>query len=48
MVLIPITSKNTDAKEMIMQKKGIDIRHLQAYLDWLVFRKKLRYEKVER
>ena len=34
---------HTEAKEMIRNKKGISTRHLQAYLDWLVFRKRLRY-----
>ena len=33
----------TEAKEMIRHNKGISTRHLQAYLDWLVFRKRLRY-----
>ena len=33
----------TEDKEMIRHKKRISTRHLQAYLDWLVFRKRLRY-----
>lgn len=28
---------------MIRHKKGISTRHLQSYLDWLVFGKRLRY-----
>jgi len=28
---------------MIRHKKEISTRHLQVYLDWLVFRKRLRY-----
>ena len=42
-----VNELHTEAKEMIRHKKGISTRHLQAYLDWLVFRKRLRYEKVE-
>lgn len=42
-----VNELHTEAKEMIRHKKGISAPHLQAYLDWLVFRKKLRYEKVE-
>lgn len=38
-----VNELHTEAKEMIRHKKGISARYLQAYLDWLVFRKKLRY-----
>ena len=38
-----VNELHTEAKEMIRHKKGISTRHLQAYLDWLVFRKRLRY-----
>lgn len=38
-----VNELHTEAKKMIRNKKGISTRHLQAYLDWLVFRKRLRY-----
>ena len=28
---------------MIRQKHGVSTRHLQGYLDWIVFKKKLKY-----
>ena len=32
-----------DAKNLTKQKHGISTRHLQVYLDWIVFKKKLKY-----
>lgn len=34
---------HTEAKDLIRHKRGISTRHLQGYLDWLVFRKNLKY-----
>ena len=34
---------HTQIKNLIRWKHGISTRHLQGYLDWLVFRKKLKY-----
>ena len=42
-IVSSVNELHTEAKEMIRYKKGISTRHLQAYLDWLVFRKRLRY-----
>lgn len=41
--LSSLNELHIEAKEIIRHKKEIRIRHLQAYLDWLVFRKRLRY-----
>ena len=38
-----VNELNAEAKEMIRHKKGISPRYLQAYLDWLVFRKSPRF-----
>ena len=38
-----VNKLHPEAKEMIRHKKGISTRYLEAYLDWLVFRKRLRY-----
>lgn len=39
-----VNELHTEAKETIRHTKGINTRHLQAYLNWLVFRKRLRYK----
>ena len=41
--LSSLNELHIEAKEMIRHKKGINTRHLQAYLDWLEFRKRRRY-----
>ena len=42
-IVSSVNELHTETKEMIRHKKGISTRYLQAYLDWLVFRKRLRY-----
>lgn len=44
--LANINQIHQEIKELIRRKHGISIRHLQSYLDWLVFLKKLKY-KIE-
>lgn len=34
---------HAEAKNLIRQKYGVSTRHLQGYLDWIVFKKKLKY-----
>lgn len=38
-----VNQLHAEAKNLIRQKHGISTRHLQGYLDWIVFKKKLRY-----
>lgn len=38
-----VNELHTELKNLIRQKHGISTRHLQGYLDWLVFRKHLKY-----
>lgn len=38
-----VNELHTEAKNMIRQKHGVGIRHLQGYLDWILFRKQMRY-----
>jgi len=38
-----VNELHTEAKNLIRQKHGISTRHLQGYLDWIVFKKKLKY-----
>lgn len=38
-----VNEMHTELKNLIRQKHGISTRHLQGYLDWLVFVKHLRY-----
>ena len=38
-----VNELHTEAKDLIRHKRGVSTRHLQGYLDWLVFRKNLKY-----
>ena len=38
-----VNKLRTEAKNIIRQKHGVGIRHLQGYLDWILFRKQMRY-----
>ena len=38
-----VNELHAEAKNLIRQKHGISTRHLQGYLDWFVFKKKLKY-----
>ena len=38
-----VNEMHTELKNLIRRKHGISTRHLQGYLDWLVFLKRLRY-----
>ena len=38
-----VNELHAEAKNMIRQKHGVSTRHLQGYLDWIVFKKKLKY-----
>lgn len=38
-----VNELHAEAKELIRHKHGISTRHLQGYLDWLVFKKHLKY-----
>ena len=38
-----VNELHAEAKNMIRQKHGVSTRHLQGYLDWVVFKKKLKY-----
>ena len=38
-----VNELHTQAKNLIRQKHGVSTRHLQGYLDWIVFKKKLKY-----
>ncbi len=38
-----VNELHTEAKNLIRHKRGISTRHLQGYLDWIIFKKKLRY-----
>ena len=38
-----VNELRTEAKNMIRQKHGVGTRHLQGYLDWILFRKQMRY-----
>lgn len=38
-----VNELHTEVKGLIRRKRGISTRHLQGYLDWLVFRKHLKY-----
>ena len=38
-----VNELHTELKNLMRQKHGISTRHLQGYLDWLVFRKHLKY-----
>lgn len=38
-----INEIHSEVKNMMRQKHGLSTRHLQGYLDWLVFRKHLKY-----
>ena len=38
-----INQLHQEVSEMLVKKHGVSIRHLQGYLDWLVFCKKLKY-----
>lgn len=38
-----VNELHTEAKELIRHKRGVSTRHLQGYLNWLVFRKNLKY-----
>ena len=38
-----VNELHTEAKNLIRQKHGVSTRHLQGYLDWIVFKKKLKY-----
>ena len=39
-----VNELHTEAKDLIRHKRGVSTRHLQGYLDWLVFRKNLKYK----
>jgi hypothetical protein len=41
--LSSVNELHTEAKNLIRQKHGISTRHFQGYLDWILFRKRLRY-----
>ncbi len=41
--LSSVNEFHTEAKNLIRQKHGISTRHFQGYLDWILFRKRLRY-----
>lgn len=41
--LAEINQLHQEFGEMIRMKHGVSIRHLQGYIDWLVYSKKLRY-----
>ena len=38
-----VNELHADAKNLVRQKHGVSTRHLQGYLDWIVFKKKLKY-----
>ena len=38
-----VNELHTEAKNLIRQKHGVSTRHLQGYLDWIIFKKKLKY-----
>jgi transposase-like protein len=38
-----VNELHSEAKLLIRNKRGISTRHLQGYLDWLLFRKKMKY-----
>ena len=38
-----VNELHAETKNLIRQKHGISTRHLQEYLDWIVFKKKLKY-----
>ena len=38
-----VNELHAEAKNLIRQKHGVSTRHLQRYLDWIVFKKKLKY-----
>lgn len=38
-----VNELHAQAKNLIRQKHGVSTRHLQGYLDWIVFKKKLKY-----
>ena len=38
-----VNELHAEAKNLIRQKHGVSTRHLQGYLDWIVFKKKLKY-----
>ena len=41
--LSSINELHSEIKDMIRRKHGVSIRHLQGYLDFLIFHKRLRY-----
>ena len=41
--LSSVNELHSEIKDLIRRKRGVSIRHLQGYLDWLVFRKHLKY-----
>lgn len=41
--LSSVNELHTEAKTLIRNKRGVSTRHLQGYLDWIVFRKHLKY-----
>ena len=41
--LSSVNELHSEAKDLIRHKRGISTRHLQGYLDWMLFRKKLKY-----
>ena len=38
-----VNELHAEVKNLIRQKHGVSTRHLQGYLDWIVFKKKLKY-----
>ena len=38
-----VNELHAEAKNLIRQKHGVSTRHLQGYLDLIVFKKKLKY-----
>lgn len=39
-----VNQMHQEFKQMIKHYHGVSIRHLQHYLDWLVFRKQMKYQ----
>ena len=39
-----VNELHAEAKNLIRQKHGVSTRHLQGYLDWIIFKKKLKYK----
>ncbi len=39
-----VNELHAEAKNLVRNKHGVSTRHLQGYLDWLVFKKQLRYK----